>query len=132
MKLILLIEEELTTYKYGIKYNLEDVINIGKIYYPKLKVIDSRFYINYPKNKGSYSFNSFISLLLSDYIDYLLLNLKGKVDNLIKSNTTNSIYFEKNNTSYRISDHNKNNFNGKDIKYNLFTDLNELLSNIFI
>lgn len=131
MNIKLIIEEELTTHVYGVKYSIDDVFKIGKIYYPNLKIIDGRFYQNYPKNKGSHSLNSFISLLSSHYINYIYNNLKGKVNNLTISNTTNSIYFKIGNIDFRISDHKTNYFNGNDIRYNLFTELNTLLNKVY-
>lgn len=130
MNLQKLIKEEYNNIVYNVNYKIDDVLNIGKKYYPKLKLIDNRFYINYPKNKGSFSFSGFIRLLLTDIGDYIFNSLKHKINNLYKANTTNSIYFSIGSAKFRISDHKKGSFDGNSIIYNLYTDIDKLINKI--
>jgi hypothetical protein len=124
------LNEELTYTKYNIKYDVNDILDIGKKFYPKLKLIDDRFYENYPKNKGSHSIGGFINILLSEYLKYIYENLKGIIKNIILSKTTNSIYFKIGDINFRISDHKNSKFEGRDINYNLYTDINDLINQI--
>jgi hypothetical protein len=124
------LNEGLIYTKYNIKYDINYILDIGKKFYPKLKLIDDRFYENYPKNKGSHSIGGFINILLSEYLKYIYENLKGIVKNIILSKTTNSIYFKIGDINFRISDHKNSKFEGRDINYNLYTDINDLINQI--
>lgn len=68
-----------------------------------------RFFINYKKNKGSFTYNSFKNHLTSKKIEKTIdwLKDKGKIDDFVGSITTNSIYFTFNGVPVRISDHQK-------------------------
>lgn len=95
----------------------ELLYNEGKKFYPKLKIIDNRFYVNYPKNKGSFSVSGFKNLLTNKKIRAVVewLSKKHQIDNLNFSSTTNSAYFKINSIDYRLSDHRKKSFNGVDL-----------------
>jgi hypothetical protein len=91
----------------------------GKKYFPNLSVRNvsthydltekPRFFINYKKNKGSFSYNNFKNRLSSKKIEKTInwLKDKGKIDDFIVSMSTNSIYFTFNGIPVRISDHPK-------------------------
>lgn len=104
IKLLEIIEDE-----------IEAVYNEGKKYFPKLKVIDSRFYLNYPKNKGSFSLSGFKTHIQHHKRDNTLrwIQKQGKVTN-IKYADTGSLYFKFNDKNMRISNHKKP-FDGEDI-----------------
>lgn len=110
----------------------------GKKFFPKLKlkVVGTkvqeeptpRFFLNYPKNKGSYSVYGFKSLLVHEKINKLLdwLNSKFLIKDVNRSRTTNSVYFTLNGKYIRLSDHKKNSFVGKDILINWNTSGEEI------
>lgn len=97
--------------------DVEKILEEGKKYFPKLKLIDTRFYLNYPQNKGSFSIGGFKTCLVLYKIQQILkwLEKKTKIQNLYFSKATISAYFETNNKQVRISDHKKSSFEGLDI-----------------
>lgn len=105
MKLLEIIQDE-----------IDSVYDEGKKYFPKLKVIDNRFYLNYPKNKGSFSLGSFKDYIFRYKRDNTLrwMQKQGNVSNIKYAEATGSLYFKFNNKNIRISDHKKQ-FDGEDI-----------------
>jgi hypothetical protein len=113
----------------------------GKKYFPNLSVRNvsthydltekPRFFINYKKNKGSYSYNSFKNMLTNHKINKTTkwLNNKGKMDDFNASISTNSIYFTFNGIPVRISDHPKKS-NGVDIIIKWDTQSNEIINQL--
>jgi hypothetical protein len=91
----------------------------GKKYFPNLSIrsvttnFDSiekpRFFLNFKKNKGSFSYNNFKNTLSSKKINktFEWLKDKGNIDKFVSSMSTNSIYFTFNDTPVRISNHPK-------------------------
>lgn len=81
MKLLVIFEEILS--------ELDILTNEGKNLYPKLRVIDvngkPRFFLNYPKNKGSFSIAGFKNYLGSEKIKRTVdwLNRKKIIKKLI-------------------------------------------------
>jgi hypothetical protein len=120
----------------------DELFRIGQKYYPKLRLmptstklspdkVEDRFFINYPKNKGSFHPNQFKKLIISHIIDYVLNNLdKKQISKLVYSNTTTSVYFSYKGHGYRISDHPKNSDTYRDIVIDYNTDPSEILSQI--
>jgi hypothetical protein len=113
----------------------------GRKYYPNLSVKNvathyditekPRFFKNYKKNKGSFSYNSFKNILTSTKINKTVdwLKAKGKVDDFVSSISTNSIYFTFNGVSVRISDHQKE-FNGINIIINWDTQSSDIINKL--
>ena len=113
----------------------------GKKYYPNLSIRNvgtnydltekPRFFINYKKNKGSYTYNSFKKTLTTKKITKTLewLKDKGKIDDFVGSISTNSIYFTFNDLPVRISDHPKES-NGVDIIIKWDTQSNEIITQL--
>lgn len=98
--------------------DVQDVKGEGELYYPKMQIIDGRVFVNYPKNKGSYSIDSFKKHILDlklDRISNLLLSKGIKVRN---SQTTVSRYIKFRDREIRISDHPNRHFYGLDIRVN--------------
>lgn len=99
----------------------ENVYQEGKKIFPKLSIRKvngvKRFFLNYPKNKGSFSLNSFKKEIVRQKIKkiYTWLNEKRLVKKINWSQTTLSIYFKFKDKNIRISDHKKNSFEGVDI-----------------
>lgn len=97
----------------------------GKKYFPKLKEINGRYYLNYPKNKGSFSENGFKNHLTAYKIEKVLERLTA--ENIYYSRSSQSVYFTLNGKDYRISDHKKKSFDGIDITINWNTPIDELV-----
>jgi len=104
--------------------DLEELYAEGKKFFPKLlfkekKGSDNeiRAFVNYPKNKGSYSISSFANTLTSIKLGKLSSWLREKGFKVVVSNTTNSIYFKHNGIDVRISDHGKKTFDGINILF---------------
>jgi hypothetical protein len=111
----------------------------GKKFYRKLSfkkipnkttgVITTRVFLNYPKNRGSFSVGSFknhiIDIKIKKTIDWLGNKL---IKNLNYSKTTSSVYFNYNNKNFRMSNHRKNSFNGIDILINWDTSPQEIVN----
>jgi hypothetical protein len=68
-------------------FSEEEVFYEGVKYFPKLKIIDDRFYINHPKNKGYFSKTGFVYHLAEYKIKATLewLKKKGKSYRCINS-----------------------------------------------
>lgn len=83
------------------------------------------------KNKGSYSYNNFKNTLASKKIIKTLewLKTKGKIDDFVGSQTTNSIYFTFNDTPVRISDHPKES-KGVDVVIKWDTQSTEIINQL--
>ena len=120
----------------------------GLKYYPKLRYFETtlrndptpstRFFTNYPKNKGSYSIHQFKAHIVHVKIDLIMKWLAGryKLTNVVRSMTTSSVYFNINGTSIRISDHDSTRFDGskftltwKDDPSIVFDSIKQLIDN---
>lgn len=97
----------------------------GKKYFPKLKEIDGRYYLNYPKNKGSFSENGFKNHLVNYKIEKVLEWIKAK--NINYSKSTQSVYFTLNGKEFRVSDHKKKSFEGIDITIKWNTPIEDIM-----
>jgi hypothetical protein len=106
------------------EYN--DVFIEGQKIYPKLKILMAttksdavpkpRFFLNYPKNKGSYSLHGMKMDIAKHKIDLVINYLtKHGVKDIVKSISTNSLYFTLNNKKFRLSDHGRRDFEGVNI-----------------
>lgn len=98
---------------------IDEIFRIGKLYYPKLQVRDGRLFINWPKNKGSYSPGSFKKHLADMKIRKIGTMLKDDGFQMHHSMTTSSIYVKlPNQREIRISDHPSTRFFGTNITVN--------------
>jgi hypothetical protein len=114
------------------------VYNEGKKYFPNLSVRNvsthndsiekPRFFINYKKNKGSYTVESFKKHLTYYKIEktFKWLQQKGKITDYNHSLSTQSIYFKFNGIPVRISDHKSSN-TGKFIEVKWDTSPEDIL-----
>ena len=96
----------------------------GVKYFPKLKYFETtlkhstepvtRFFVNYPKNGGSYSIGQFKGFLAYTKIELVLkwLSQQYRITDQVRSMTTHSVYFKINGTDIRMSDHNSGKFEG--------------------
>lgn len=114
MKLYKLFEEVLSNSQEYI-----DVFNEGKKFFPKLRLdyttlsggkkLHLRFFLNYPKNKGSFSLGGFKNHLTFEKISMIKRWLIAKGINLEVSKSivkSGSFYFfNKENQQIRVSDH---------------------------
>ena len=103
-----------------------ELLEEGKKYFPKLKEIDGRYYLNYPKNKGSFSESGFKNHLVAYKIEKVIDSLNAK--NITYSNTSQSVYFTLNGKNFRISDHKKS-FDGIDITIKWNTPIEDIMQN---
>lgn len=113
----------------------------GKKIFPNLSVRNAstghdpepkpRFFINYKKNKGSYTYNSFKNMLAGEKRNKIIswLSNKGKIDDFVGSMSTNSVYFTFNNKPVRISDHPKES-DAMDIIIHWDTQMSDILDKI--
>ena len=106
--------------------NNKEILDEGKKYFPKLKEIDGRYYLNYPKNKGSFSESGFKNHLVAYKIEKVIDWLNAK--NITYSNSSQSVYFTLNGKNFRISDHKKS-FDGIDITIKWNTPIEDIMQN---
>jgi predicted GH43/DUF377 family glycosyl hydrolase len=102
----------------------------GKKSFPKLQEIGGRYYLNYPKNKGSFSEEGFKTHLTSHKIVKIVQWLKDKGILVNYSKSTMSVYFSWNGKYFRISNHGKKAFEGFDILVDWSTDIDSVVNRV--
>ena len=123
--------EYIDSFRYFLKEDIGDELFIeGRKYFPKLKKIDDRYYLNFPKNGGSFSWNGFKNHLINHKIRKIMEIIKEYIINDNYSNTTQSVYFKMNGKDYRISDHKRGSFDGIDIIIGWKTSIEDVVNNI--
>lgn len=105
------------------------VRNASTSHDPELK---PRFFVNYRKNKGSYTYNSFKNMLAGVKINKLVAWLadKGVISHFESSMSTNSVYFRFNNKGVRVSDHPSKKHEGFEIIVHWDTQMSDILDKI--
>ena len=113
---------------------LDELHAEGKKFFPKLLFLkkgdEIRAFLNYSKNRGSFSIGSFEKLLAGEKISLIAKWLAKKGYKITYSNTTNSFYFKFDDVDVRVSDHGKKSFDGINILVRWNTNSSDIASQL--
>lgn len=109
----------------------DSVLNIGKKFFRHIRMVEGGTYRISKNIKGSHKERVIIGQIKVKKINLLVDSLLtiGATDK-VKSMTTNTVYLTYNNKKLRISDHNKNSFEGLNVLVFWNSNIDELLKQI--